>query len=75
MPAHAVPIDVKEKGVMWLQPPYSCSGLHLKSARPAFIPYFQPTLAATSTGPKPTIPANEPVFIRTDLHFIFPDLH
>lgn len=28
MPAHAVPIDVKEKGVMWLQPPYS-SGLFI----------------------------------------------
>ena len=25
MPAHAVPIDVKEKGVMWLLPPYSWS--------------------------------------------------
>lgn len=29
MPAHAVPIDVKEKGVMWLQPPYSWSVRHI----------------------------------------------
>lgn len=29
MPAHAVPIDVKEKGVMWHQPPYSWSVRHI----------------------------------------------
>lgn len=29
MPAHAVPIDVEEKGVMWLQPPYSWSVRHI----------------------------------------------
>ncbi|EIV6435618.1 hypothetical protein [Salmonella enterica] len=29
MPAHAVPIDVKEKGVMWLLPPYSWSVRHI----------------------------------------------
>lgn len=29
MPAHDVPIDVKEKGVMWLQPPYSWSVRHI----------------------------------------------
>ncbi|RXA97330.1 helix-turn-helix domain-containing protein, partial [Escherichia coli] len=23
MPAHAVPIDIKEQGVTWLLPPYS----------------------------------------------------
>jgi transposase len=32
---------------------------------------FQPTLAATSYGLRPTIPANEPAFIRIDLHSIF----
>ncbi|MDN2164099.1 helix-turn-helix domain-containing protein, partial [Shigella flexneri] len=25
MPAHAVPIDIKEQGVTWLLPPYSWS--------------------------------------------------
>lgn len=29
MLAHAVPIDVKEKGVMWLLPPYSRSVRHI----------------------------------------------
>lgn len=29
MLAHAVPIDVKEKGVMWLLPPYSWSVRHI----------------------------------------------
>lgn len=50
-----------------------CSGLHLKSTRPAFTAHFQPTLAATSDGPGPTIPANEPAFISINLHSISPD--
>lgn len=29
MPAHEVPIDVKEKGVMCLQPPYGWSVRHI----------------------------------------------
>lgn len=29
MPAHAVPIDVKEQGVIWLLPPYSWSIRHI----------------------------------------------
>lgn len=49
----------------------TCSDLRLKSVRPVFIHGFQPTLAATSDGLKPTIPANEPAFIRIGLHFIF----
>ena len=49
----------------------TCSDLHLKSTRPAFTPLFQPTLAVTSAGLRPTISANEPAFIRIDLHSIF----
>jgi hypothetical protein len=52
-----------------------CSDLHLKSPRPAFNPGFQPTLAAISDGLKPTIPANEPAFIRINLHSISIDPH
>ncbi|MEO2228377.1 helix-turn-helix domain-containing protein [Escherichia coli] len=29
MPAHAVPIDIKEQGVTWLLPPYSWSIRHI----------------------------------------------
>ncbi len=29
MPEHAVPIDVKEKGVMWFLPSYSWSVRHI----------------------------------------------
>lgn len=29
VPAHAVPIDVKEQGVIWLLPPYSWSIRHI----------------------------------------------
>ncbi|MCP5581057.1 hypothetical protein NL336_26380, partial [Klebsiella pneumoniae] len=50
---------------------HKCSDLHLKSTRPAFTPLFQPTLAVTSAGLRPTISANEPAFIRIDLHSIF----
>ncbi len=31
MPAHAVPIDIKEQGVTWLLPPYNWSIRHLPS--------------------------------------------
>lgn len=50
-----------------------CSNPHLKSPRPAFTPRIQPTLAATSTGLRPTMSAIEPAFILVGLHFIFPD--
>lgn len=50
---------------------HKCSDLHLKSHRPAFTPGFQPTLAATCDGLRPTIPANKPAFIRINLHSIF----
>jgi hypothetical protein len=43
--------------------------------KPAFTPDFQPTLAATSAALKPTISANEPTFIRADLHSISTDPH
>lgn len=38
MPAHAVPIDVKEKGVMWLLPPYrGCKREAAKILRPTIF--------------------------------------
>jgi hypothetical protein len=43
--------------------------------RPAFTHDFQLILAATSRGLKPTIAANEPAFIRANLHSIFANPH
>ncbi|HEN3647507.1 TPA: hypothetical protein U5E43_003650 [Yersinia enterocolitica] len=41
-----------------------CSDLHLKSARPAFTPDFQPRLTATESGHRLTIAENEPAFTQ-----------
>ena len=62
---------MRSLGFVPVETAYTCSDLHLKSTRPAFTPLFQPTLAVTSAGLRPTISANEPAFIRIDLHSIF----
>ncbi len=55
MPAHAVPIDVKEKGVMWLLPPYSWSVRHIAqklALSSSVVARWRPELVAQGLLPK-----------------------